>query len=130
LEVFDTRDSSVSYDETFDAIARSQCQALLVMSSPRFARDSKPIIEGAARARIPAIHGEARNAREGGLIAYATTPAELDRQVDTILRGAKPGDLPVEQPSRYELAINLATARALGINIPQALLLQADQVIE
>lgn len=134
LEIFDTRDSSVSYDESFDAIARSQCQALLVMSSPLFARDSEPIIAGAARARIPAIHGEARNEREGGLIAYATTPAELDRQVarqvDKILRGAKPGDLPVEQPSLYELVLNLATARALGIVIPQALLLQANQVIE
>ena len=134
LEIFDTRDGSVSYNETFDAIARSQCQALLVMSSPLFARDSKLIIEAAARVGVPAIHGEVRNAREGGLIAYGTTPAHLDRQVarqiDKILRGAKPGDVPVEQPSRYEMAINLATARSLGLVIPQALLLQADQVID
>jgi putative ABC transport system substrate-binding protein len=134
LEIFDTRDSSVSYHEVFDAIARSQCQALLVMSSPLFARDSKPIIEAAARIGVPAMHGEVRNAREGGLIAYGTTPAHLDRQVarqiDKILRGAKPGDLPVEQPSRYEMAINLSTAKTLGLVIPQALLLQADHVIE
>jgi len=134
LEIFDTRDSSVSYTEAFEAIARAQCQALLVMSSPLFARDSKPIIEAAARIGVPAIHGEVRNAREGGLIAYGTTPAHLDRQVarqiDKILRGAKPGDVPVEQPSRYEMAINLATARNLGLVMPQALLLQADQVIE
>jgi putative ABC transport system substrate-binding protein len=134
LEIFDTRDGSVSYNEAFDAIARSQCQALLVMSSPRFARDSKLILESAARIGVPAIHGEVRNAREGGLIAYATTPAHLDRQVarqiDKILRGTKPGELPVEQPSRFEMAINLSTARTLGIAIPQALLVQADQVIE
>jgi putative tryptophan/tyrosine transport system substrate-binding protein len=134
LEIFDTRDGSVSYNEAFDAIARSQSQALLVMSSPLFARDSKPIIDSAARIGVPAIHGEVRNAREGGLIAYGTTPAQLDRQVarqiDKILRGAKPGDLPVEQPSRYELVINLVTARILGLVIPQTLLLQADQVID
>jgi putative ABC transport system substrate-binding protein len=134
LEIFDTRDSSVSYNEVFDAIARSQCQALLVMSSPLFARDSKLLVEAAARIGVPTMHGDVRNAREGGLIAYATTPAHLDRQVarqiDRILRGAKPADLPVEQPSRYELVINLATARALGISIPQVLLLQADQVID
>lgn len=134
LEIFDTRDSSANYNEAFEAIARSQCQALMIMSSPLFARDSKLIIEGAARARVPAIHGEVRNAREGGLIAYGTTPPELDRQVarqvDRILRGANPGDLPVEQPTRYELVINLATARALRLVIPQALLLRADQIIE
>ena len=134
LEMADTGDSASAYDSAFDTIARSQCHALLVMSSPLFARDSKLIIEAAARLRIPAIHGEVRNAREGGLIAYGTTPAHLDRQVarqiDRILRGAKPADLPVEQPSRYELVINLVTAQALGISIPQGLLLQADQVIE
>jgi putative ABC transport system substrate-binding protein len=133
LEMADTGDSA-SYDVAFDTIARSQCQALLVMSGPAFARDSKLIIERAARARIPAIHGEVRNAREGGLIAYGTTPAHLDRQVarqiDKILRGARPGDVPVEQPSRYEMAINLSTAKALGIVIPQALLVQADEVID
>jgi len=67
-------------------------------------------------------------------MSYGTTALDLDRQVarqiDKILRGAKPGELPVEQPSRYELVVNLATARALGLAIPQALLLQADQVVE
>jgi len=104
------------------------------MGSPAFARDRKLIIERAARARVPAIYAAAWNAREGGLMSYGTTALDLDRQVarqiDKILRGAKPGELPVEQPSRYELVVNLATARALGLVIPQALLLQADQVIE
>ena len=135
LEVVDTRDSSTGYDETFETIARSRCQALLVMASPLFARDRKVIIEHAARANLPAIYAGAANAaREGGLIAYGPTELELDRQVarqvDRIFRGAKPGDLPVEQPTRYQLVVNLATARALGLRLPQALLLRADQVIE
>jgi len=134
LEMADTGDSASDYDAAFETIARTQCQALLVMASPAFGRDRKLIIERAARARMPAIHAAALNVREGGLISYGTTPLELDRQVarqiDKILRGAKAGDLPVEQPSRYEMAINLATANALGIVIPQSLLLQADQVIE
>jgi putative ABC transport system substrate-binding protein len=134
LEIVGTTPSSPDYDEAFAAMARSQCQALLVLASPIFGRDRQLIIERAARARLPAIYAAAADAQEGGLIAYGTTAVELDRQVarqvDRILRGAKPGDLPVEQPSRYQLVINLATARALGIVVPQALLLQADQVID
>lgn len=134
LEMADIGDGGTAYDVAFDTIARTQCQALLVMASPLFARDRKLIIERAARARVPAIYGASLSVREGGLISYGTTALELDRQVarqvDRILRGAKPADLPVEQPSRYEMAINLSTARALGLVIPQALLLQADQFIE
>jgi putative ABC transport system substrate-binding protein len=134
LEMADTGDNASAYDAAFDTIARTQSQALLVMASPAFGRDRKLIIERAARARVPAIYGASPSVRDGGLIFYGTTPLELDRQVarqiDRILRGAKPGDLPVEQPSRYEMAINLSTAKALGIVLPQSLLLQADQVIE
>lgn len=134
LEMADTGDSATGYDQAFETIARTQSQALLVMASPAFGRDHKLIIERAARARVPAIYPATLNVREGGLISYGTTPLDLDRQVarqiDKILRGAKAGEVPVEQPSRYELAINLGTARALGLVIPQALLLQADQVID
>ncbi|MEO7854625.1 MAG: ABC transporter substrate-binding protein [Rubrivivax sp.] len=133
LEIFDTR-GAANYTEIFEAIARSHCQAVLVMSSPLFGRDNKLIVEAAGRARVPAIYAPSLNANEGGLITYGTSLRELDRQVarqvDRILRGAKPGELPVEQPSRYELVINLVIARAIGLVIPQALLLQADQVIE
>ena len=103
LEVADTRDSDTGYDEAFDTIARTQCQALLVMSSPIFARDRKLIIERAARARLPAIHANALDAREGGLIAYGTSTRELDRQVarlvDKILRGAKPASSRSNNPA-------------------------------
>jgi putative ABC transport system substrate-binding protein len=134
LEMADTGDSASAYDVAFDTIARTQSQALLVMASPYFGRDRKLIIERAARARVPAIYGASLSVRDGGLISYGTTALELDRQVarqiDRILRGAKAGELPVEQPSRYELVINLQTARTLGLAVPQPLLLQADQVIE
>jgi putative ABC transport system substrate-binding protein len=134
LEIVETRDSSSGYDDAFEAIASSQCHALLVLASPIFERDRKLIIKRASLARLPTIYAGATNAQEGGLIAYGTMALELDRQVarqvDRILRGARPGDLPVEQPSRYRLVINLATARALGLVIPQTLLVQADKLIE
>jgi putative ABC transport system substrate-binding protein len=133
LEIADTRDSESGYDEAFANIAKTQCQALLVMSSPVFARDRKLITGRVALARLPAIYFESLAVREGGLLAYGTNGAELDRQVarqvDKLLRGAKAGEQPVEQPSRYEMAINVATAKALGLVIPQSLLLQADHVI-
>jgi putative ABC transport system substrate-binding protein len=113
---------------------RLRCQALLVMSSPLFGRDRRLIVEQAARVRVPAMHPDALAVAAGGLMSYGTTQAHLDqlaaRQVDRILRGAKPADVPVEQPSRYELAVNLKVAQDLGLTIPQPLLLRADQVIE
>ena len=134
LEIVDTGESGTGYHDAFDRIVRSRSQAVLVMSSPFFGRERKLIIEQAARVRVPAIYSDPRHATEGGLLSYGTTPQGLDRQVarqvDRILRGDKPGETPVEQPSRYEMVINLATARALGLVIPQALLLQADQVVE
>ncbi len=134
LQIFDTDNDATRYDQMLEAIARSGSQALLVMSSPLFGRDSKLIIDAAARTRVPAILAPSLAASEGALITYGTLPRELDRQVarqvDRILRGAKPSDLPVEQPGRYELVVNLATARALGLTIPQTLLLQADRIIE
>jgi putative ABC transport system substrate-binding protein len=133
LEIVGTTPSSPDYDAAFETIVRSQCQALLVIDSPIFSRDRQRIIERAALARLPAIYPTPAHA-EGGLIAYGTMLPELERQcarqLDRILRGAKPGELPVEQPSRYQLVINLATARTLGLVLPQALVLQADRIIE
>lgn len=133
LELVDTRDGAVSYAEAFDSVVRLRCQALLVMSSPLFGRDRLLIVEQAARVRVPTMHPDALAVAAGGLLSYGTTPAHLDqlvaRQVDRILRGAKPADIPVEQPSRYELAVNLNAARDLGVTIPQSLLLRADRVI-
>ncbi|MFM8769940.1 MAG: ABC transporter substrate binding protein [Rubrivivax sp.] len=90
-------------------------------------------MELAARARLPAIYQWPRTAREGGLMGYGTALETLYRmlaaQAVKVLQGARAGDLPIEQPSRFELVINLNTARALGLSVPQSLLLRADEVI-
>jgi putative ABC transport system substrate-binding protein len=102
-------------------------------SFPRFYREHVLIMEAAAKRRIPTVYEWGDIARAGGLMAYGPVRAELDRRaatyVDRILKGAK-ADLPVEQPEKFELVINLKTAKALGLTIPQSLLLRADQVIE
>jgi putative ABC transport system substrate-binding protein len=82
---------------------------------------------------LPAIFAQARVVEEGGLISYGPSWVDLYRQsagyVDKILKGAKPGDLPVEQPNRYQLTVNLRTAHSIGITIPESILVRADQVI-
>jgi len=87
-----------------------------------------------ARSRIPAIYGVPPYVDVGGLMSYSPNLADLFRRsttyVDKLLKSAKPSDLPVEQPTKFELVINLKTAKALGLTIPQSLLLRADQVIE
>ena len=109
-------------------------EALNILASPFLHTLRKQIFKDAARNRLPAIFQWAEAAREGGLMGYGPTYAEIFRQMcvqlDRILKGAKPGDLPVEQPTKFELGINLITAKALRINIPQSLLLRADEVIQ
>jgi putative ABC transport system substrate-binding protein len=122
------------YEGAFDAIVKMGAHALLVMDSPDFARDRKLIIELAARNRVPAMHFSPDSVRNGALISYALSREELYRMaasfVDRILKGAKPADLPVEQPTKFELVINLKTARELGLTIPPTLLAHADEVVE
>ena len=88
----------------------------------------------AAKRRIPAVYEWPFLADDGGLMAYGPTPGELERRaasfVDRILKGAKPGNLPVEQPTKFELVINLKTAKALGLTIPRSLQIRADRVIQ
>ena len=115
-------------------MGRMGVDALLVPSSPKFNHDRKSIIALATKHQIPAIYEWSYFATEGGLMAYSPSWAEMDRQaanyVDKIFRGEKPGDLPIQQPTKFELVINLKTAKALGITIPPALLARADEVIE
>ena len=92
------------------------------------------IISAAARNNVPAVHSLSAFAREGGLLSYGVDRADIFRRaasyVDRILRGAKPGDLPVQFPAKYEMVVNLKTAKALGLTVPQSILLRADEVIE
>ena len=92
------------------------------------------IVNIVARLRLPAMYGSQEAVELGGLISYAASVPDVFRRaavfVDKILKGAKPGDLPIEQPTKFELVINLKTAKALGLTIPQSLLQRADQVIE
>jgi putative ABC transport system substrate-binding protein len=113
---------------------RDRIGALIVTRDNVFVGHIGRLVELAARHRLPTMYGSRPFAGAGGLIAYGPSSAESARSaavyVDKILKGAKPGDLPVEQPTRYDLVINLKTAKALGLTIPPSLLQRADQVIE
>lgn len=118
----------------FHAMTRGPVDILLVQADTLFFREVKRILDFTATHRVPAIYGAREFPKAGGLISYGTNLPVLYRRlaayVDRILRGARPGDLPVEQPTKLETIINLRTAKALGLAIPQLLLLRADEIIE
>jgi putative tryptophan/tyrosine transport system substrate-binding protein len=117
----------------FDAL-KGQADALYVVENALTASNDTPIVTLALHARLPTIFNSAEFVRAGGLVSYGPNYPALFRRaadyVDKILRGTKPGDLPVEQPTKFDLAINLKTAKALGLTIPHNLLVLADEVIE
>jgi putative tryptophan/tyrosine transport system substrate-binding protein len=121
------------FDGAFDVIRKNRPQGIVVVNSAIMGANSKRIIDFAAKSRSPAMYPESRYVEDGGLMAYGTRQADLFRRaavyVDKILRGSKPGDLPVEQPMKFELVINLKTARQNGLEIPQWTLMKADRVI-
>jgi putative ABC transport system substrate-binding protein len=118
----------------FEAARAWRAEALNVLASPLLHSLRKHIVDHAARARLPTIYQWDETVRDGGLLSYGPTRAEVFRamvvQLDRVLKGAKPADLPVEQPTKLELAINLRTARALGLTMPPSRLARADQIIE
>ena len=121
-------------DKAFATISASPAQGLIVTNDPLFFTNRAKLIQFAAAKRMPAMYWTQEFVDAGGLMAYGSSVADSYRQaakyVDKILKGAKPADLPIEQPTRFELAINLKTAKALGIIIPHTILLRADKVIE
>ncbi|MBI4587668.1 MAG: ABC transporter substrate-binding protein [Candidatus Rokubacteria bacterium] len=122
------------FDRAFSAITEKRADALLVVRSPVTNVHQTRIVDFAAKSRLPAMYSRTGSAEAGGLMFYGTDDHDLYRRaatyVDKILKGAKPADLPVEQPTKFELVINLKTAKALGLTIPQSILLRADKVIE
>lgn len=115
------------------AFAREGCDALVVLLDPNLQGFRPEVIAMAAKLRSPAVYPTLEYADDGGLLAYSTEVGVLFRRaasyVDRILKGAKPADLPVEQPTKFEMRVNLRTARTLGISIPQSILLRADVLI-
>ena len=120
-------------EDAFPAMTKARAEAFLLVPSPLFSFYRQRVIEFAARSRLPGMYPDKADVEAGGLMAYAVDNLETARRlaayVDRILKGVKPGDLPVEQPTKFELTINLKTAKALGLMIPRTLLLQADEVI-
>jgi putative ABC transport system substrate-binding protein len=133
LHVMSARDPD-TIDKAFVAMTKERAQALLVTPNPRYLQHGEHIINHAAAHRLPAIYYQPIFVENGGLMSYATNNADEYRRaavyVDKILKGAKPADLPIEQPTKFELVINLRTAKQIGLTIPPNVLARADRVIK
>ena len=122
------------FDRAFEAVIPEQTNALVTVEDPLTIDNRKQIAEFAIKTRLPTMNGFDDFVRAGGLMSYGAQIADLLRRsavyVDKILKGERAGDLPVEQPTKFELIINLKTAKALGLDMPHSLLARADEVIE
>jgi len=125
--------SASEFEGAFSAMVRERANGVLVLSTPLFIAGAKRLAELALNHKLPSLFGPKNHVVAGGLMSYSPDRADLWRRgaiyVDKILKGAKPSDLPVQQPTRFELVINLKTAKALGLTIPQSMLVRADEVI-
>jgi len=130
LEARDAKD----LDGAVATMTRARVDGMIVVVDGVFIDSRIRLVRLAEKARLPAVYGLREHVEVGGLMFYGASPVDQARRaatlVDKILRGARPGDLPVEQPIEFELVINLKTAKALSLTIPQTLLLRADQVIQ
>lgn len=132
LDVVDVADPA-RIDAAFERLRRDRVQALVVATDPMLLTQRERIVALAAAARLPAIYDARAFVEAGGLMSYGSGLERFHQaavQIDRILRGAAPGELAIEQPTRFELIVNLKAVRALGLNLPHALLLRADEVIE
>jgi ABC-type uncharacterized transport system substrate-binding protein len=122
------------FDRAFSDMTRARAGALTVLASNMFNSERRRLVDLAAKNRLPALYSARELVDAGGLMSYGANLADLNRRaatyVDKILKGTKPADLPVEQPTKFELVINLKTAKALGLTIPQSVLARADEVIQ
>jgi putative ABC transport system substrate-binding protein len=121
-------------EDAFAAMTRGRANGLLVLPNPFTFAHARRIVDLAAKRRLPAVYGFRESVEAGGLMAYAANAPDMFRRaavyVDKILKGVKPADLPVEQPTKFEFVINLKTAKALNLTIPQSVLYRADRVIK
>ncbi len=133
LEILEAR-SVAEIEAAFAAMTSQRAGGVLVLRDPLFFAQRTQIAALAAKSRLPAVYGIREEVEAGGLMAYGASNRDIYRVAATyvvkILKGAKPDDLPVEQPTKFELVVNLKTAKALGLTIPQSLLLRADEVIQ
>ena len=134
LQIAEVRDRE-DLEPAFAALKRERAEALITLRSPHIVNKlAKQIVDLAAKSQLPAIYDDERFPQLGGLMSYGTDLANLDRRaaiyIDKIFKGAKPADLPIERPTKFELVINLRTAKALELKIPAHLLMEADTVIE
>ena len=133
LQVVEAR-GPADFDRAFSDMSEKDAGALVVLSTPAFTNERQRIVDLAAKNRLPTVYASRNYADIGGLMSYGPNFADLHRRaasyVDKILKGAKPADLPVEQRTKFELFINLKTAKVLGVTVPDTLLAQADDVIE
>jgi ABC-type uncharacterized transport system substrate-binding protein len=123
------------FDFVFDGLRKERVEGLIILGSPVFTGQRERLAELAAKQNLPAIYYHEGFAHAGGLLAYGPKQSEFSWHraaifVDKILKGAKPADLPIEQPTKFDLVVNLKTARAIGLTIPQSILVRADEVIE
>jgi putative ABC transport system substrate-binding protein len=122
------------YGAAFATVTGNRADALYAFGNPVNFKNRQLIVDFASKSRLPSIYEERLFVDSGGLLSYAASFTDLFRRaaiyVDKILKGAKPADLPVEQPTEFDLVINLQTAKALGITIPQSLLQRADDVLQ
>jgi putative ABC transport system substrate-binding protein len=121
-------------ETAFRAATKGRAEAVLVLQSPIFFSHRKQIVDLAGKSRLPTIYPQTEYMEAGGLMYYGANTPDLFRRaatyVDKILKGARPGDLPVEQPTKFELVINLKTAKILGLTIPPSVLARADEIIQ
>jgi len=132
LQPWDVRDTD-GFERVFAALSKQRADGLYVIASPLMAANRKRIAGFALKSRLPSVYGSREDVEAGGLMSYGADLADSDRRVayyvDRILKGAKPADLPVEQPTKFEFVINLKTAKQIGVTIPPNVLARADKVI-